>query len=99
MKFFQLIFISGITFLSFNNLYGQGFATTPTNWTVPLGGAINSSGHAHGFNNTVSGLSYINNDEGWVTQDINGDGLLDLVVTGIGNGSTGDVFGNGTTPY
>ena len=98
MKLFQLIFISGVIFLSSNNLYSQGFSTTAINWTVPLGGSINSGGHSHGFNGTANVLSYINNDEGWVTQDINGDGLLDLVITGVGNGSTGDVFGNGTKP-
>ena len=77
----------------------KDFSPTPIIWNVPTGGQVNSSGHSHGFNTTESTLNYYENDEGWTTQDIDGDGKPDLIVTGVGNGFSADVFSNGSNPY
>lgn len=61
---------------------GQGFATTATQWWLPLGGSNNPFTRGFhiltytAFQNSVPGA------QNWSTTDLNGDGWLDLVVTG-----------------
>ncbi|HEX2616004.1 MAG TPA: hypothetical protein VHL57_00605, partial [Flavobacteriales bacterium] len=59
---------------------GNGFSTTPTNWSLPSGGETDG-GVLQGFHL----LSDIGTDTGtdtWSTFDINGDARPDLVCTG-----------------
>ena len=81
--------------------YGQGFATSATNWTVPIGGFYNAGGN-WGFNalgGSADGNSILDNQT-WSTIDINGDGMLDLVVTAQNNASgINTVFSPTSNPY
>ncbi|MBL7950557.1 MAG: hypothetical protein JNM62_02455 [Flavobacteriales bacterium] len=77
---------------------GNGFTPTPLNWPVPNGGALegitNQSFYA--LDNPYVGP----NDQVWRTEDINGDGLDDLLVTGECNSnSVGSAFDQGTAPH
>ena len=73
----------------FNN--GAGFDLIETIWPVPVGGHP-----GNGF--YVADHPSDDQNEGWVTRDINGDGLPDLVWTEDPDGYY-DVFGLGTTPH
>ncbi len=77
---------------------GSGFSSSPTNWSVPLGGEVVAS-HSYGFNQFYEQGSYANNDLAWNVTDINGDSKPDIIVTAQGDGTYNDIFGNGTSPY
>jgi len=53
---------------------GNGFATTPTSWTVPSYGAC-------AFNQGTSGSAGAATSVGYSTLDMNGDGKPEMVVT------------------
>ncbi|MCE3294484.1 MAG: cell surface protein [Crocinitomicaceae bacterium] len=77
---------------------GSGFSTTVTNWSLPAGGYKDDNGHLYGFNEASKATYYYNGAQGWSSDDINGDGKPDLIVTGQGNGSFGDGFGLPNNP-
>jgi len=80
---------------------GSGFATTATNWTVPIGGKETSVGN-WGFN-ALGGSASTNsilNSQTWSLVDLNADGKSDLVVTAQNNTSFYDtVFSPTSNPY
>jgi hypothetical protein len=61
---------------------GTGFAATATSWTLPAGGLVSSSGN-QSFNALTGGMNSgsVTGTQAWNTIDINGDRLLDLVVS------------------
>ena len=71
----------------------DGFASTPTAWSVPDGGWSSS-----GFSVT-GGAAYDPGDDAWTTLDITGDGIPDLVVTARHGEGGVEVLGNGGTPH
>lgn len=79
----------------FDNLF-TSFSSAVTRWTTPAGGMVNSNGEAFGFLGTEHyGSLLFPENEAWSTMDINGDLVLDLVVTSSG----GIQFGAGTDPH
>jgi hypothetical protein len=84
----------------FNN--GNGFATSPTNWVLPIGGSRHSGTH-FGYWSTSGTASYSsdNGSETWTLTDIDGDALPDLVVTSQTYSATQQVrnFSPGSNPY
>lgn len=62
---------------------GQGFAASPVQWPVPDGGAADA-----GFNASSGSPGGLGADA-WTLADLDGDGLVDLVVTGQGEAKQG----------
>ncbi len=82
---------------------GNGFSTTPINWTLPQGGAISSFAN-YGFNAVADGSAgSLLGDQSWSIIDIDGDHKLDLAVTSqtvsIPSYNIASVFGMPSTPY
>ncbi len=81
---------------------GSGFSTAATNWPVPAGGNITSSGLNNGF--FLSSYASANfgsiGTQNWVLTDINGDGKSDIVVTSeyMSNGDI-TVYSPSSNPY
>ncbi len=95
----KLLTIAG-AFFSFSS-FGQGFPSTPINWSTPVGGYY-ISGTGYGYNSTFRSTNqtvYANN-QNWSTMDMNGDGKADLVVCAQANvdGETPKIF-NPSSPY
>jgi len=67
----------------------DGFAASASPWSVPAGGWM-----GQGFAR-LAGTVADPGDEDWTTIDLNGDGLLDLVVTGHYDGTAFEVLGHG----
>ncbi|MBL0013452.1 MAG: T9SS type A sorting domain-containing protein [Flavobacterium sp.] len=79
----------------------SGFSTTAINWIVPVGGKQTTVGN-WGFNDIAgsASTSSILNSQTWSLVDLNGDGQLDLVVTGQNNANGYDtVFSPSSVPY
>ena len=77
---------------------GSGFETTPVTWPVPDGGAF--EGIADQSFYALDNPNVGPNDQVWRTEDINGDDLDDLLVTGqCGANSVGFAFDQGTDPH
>ncbi|MEW5847993.1 MAG: VCBS repeat-containing protein [Myxococcota bacterium] len=72
---------------------GTGFATGATTWPVPAGGWSQE-----GFVR-LAGQAYDPGDEDWTTVDLNGDGVLDLVVTAVYQDGAFAVLGHGSAPH
>ena len=78
---------------------GVGFSNSATNWSTPVGGNYTSSGTNIGYN-LIKGVSLNNNNcENWNLEDMNNDGLQDLVVTSQYSGGNNFQFGAGGSPY
>lgn len=76
---------------------GTGFNNSPINWSTPSGGAYSGTTFL-GFNETSSiGCSFTGCNS-WSLEDINGDGLDDLIVTAE-DSILMTQFGAGTNPY
>lgn len=58
----------------------EGFAAEPTRWTLPEGGQKFSGFDALGGDAGASEYSTVGGQE-WTTTDLDGDGILDLVIT------------------
>jgi len=76
---------------------GTGFASTATPWVLPAGGYYFSSAVYCSFNRLDHEGRTFAGSQGWVTQDITGDGKPDLVVSSEGTGSYSEAFGTGPT--
>ncbi|MEZ4454845.1 MAG: hypothetical protein R3B09_35670, partial [Nannocystaceae bacterium] len=55
----------------------HGFAATPTTWALPEGGPAGYGYYTHADKPWYVG------DPAWTTRDLDGDGVVDLVVTGV----------------
>jgi hypothetical protein len=79
---------------------GSGFASTPTNWSLPNGGKL-SGGTNYGYDN-FSGIASSTDDTGsqtWAVMDMNGDSKPDLVVTAQLQGGDVTCFSPGLNQY
>ncbi len=90
-----------ISLVSTLALKAQGFGSTAINWALPNGGKINSASTQFGFNNqfgsaiTTEGAG----SQTWGSIDMNGDGLIDLVVTAQLQGGNVTSFSPNTNQY
>jgi hypothetical protein len=77
---------------------GNGFSTSPINWSLPSGGKL-ISGHLYGFNEIYYHASANTGNQSWALLDMNGDHKIDLVVNSQSDGTYTDCFGVGANPY
>lgn len=83
----------------YNN--GTGFDASGSNWYTPIGGYISTSSNSLGYVSTEFNQFGSAGSEDWTLRDMNGDHLVDLLVTSIYDAVNFRFaqYGAGTNPY
>ena len=79
---------------------GSGFAATPVNWTLPLGGKL--AGNVNfGFNSMGGGANSTDDtgSQSWLVSDLDGNGKPDLIVCAQLQGGNVTNFSPSSNPY
>ena len=94
VSFFSLLLFASVALC-------QGFSSTVTNWSTPVGGQYSSTGTNLGLLSVGSSAYTNNNSQTWSMLDMNGDGQSDLVITSQYSSSSNNhqQFGAGSNPY
>ena len=99
----RILFICSLSILGFNSgsANAQGFNSNPITWTSPIGGHYGGFGALLGYNYFSNLVISNGSSQAWNTADINGDGLVDLIVTAeyYAPYTTALQFGVGTNPH